>query len=282
MIDEPIEQKIAQARNGNLDSLEQVIRAIQNDLYRVAIHMLGDIEDAQDATQEILVKVVTHLDQFRGESAFSTWAHRIAINHLLSVRKRRHQQRTMSFAQLRNDIDTGLAFEPTDPAALPDQDLLTEEVKLNCTLGMLQCLDPSHRIAYILGEVIEVSGEEGGAILAISPAAYRQRLARARQSLRNFMNATCGLVNSNNPCRCSRQIAPSLHSGRLDPATLRFARHPTETPFDRARDVFQRRELVQLDRAAAVIRSHPAYQAPDSFVAAIRKLLTSGDFDILQ
>jgi RNA polymerase sigma factor (sigma-70 family) len=82
-----IETLVEQAKEGNREALEQVIETIQDRVYGLAIRMLSNPSDAEDATQEILIKVVTHLAEFRGESAFTSWVYRIACNHLLTTRK---------------------------------------------------------------------------------------------------------------------------------------------------------------------------------------------------
>ena len=67
-----------------------------------------------------------------------------------------------------------------------EQSLLVQEIAISCMQGMLLCFDRDLRMAYILGEIFEVSGDDAAYILAISPAAYRKRLSRARRLLRGF------------------------------------------------------------------------------------------------
>src|SRR5262249_22269550 len=89
-----LEKLIAGAQQGDAAALEALVRAIQDQIYRLAMRMVGDPADAEDATQEILVKVITHLGSFRGESTFGTWMYRVAANHLLTLRKLRSEERT--------------------------------------------------------------------------------------------------------------------------------------------------------------------------------------------
>ena len=83
-----LENLVQQAKEGSREALESVVLGIQDRIYGLALRMLGYPADAEDAAQEILIKVVTRLDSFRQESAFSTWVYRIAANHLLTTRKR--------------------------------------------------------------------------------------------------------------------------------------------------------------------------------------------------
>ena len=75
------------AMEGDKDALEMLIRSIQNRIFGLSLKMLYQPSDAEDATQEILIKIVTRLESFRQESTFDTWAMKIASNHLLNKQK---------------------------------------------------------------------------------------------------------------------------------------------------------------------------------------------------
>ena len=197
-------------------------------MYGLAIRMLWDPHDAQDATQEILVKVVTRLDRFRGDSALRTWVYRVAVNHLLTARRRRVEQRGWTFEAFAEDLAAGLDMGAAD-ASSPAEELLAEEVKVGCTLGMLQCLDRPQRVAYILGEVFGLPSESAAAICTTTPAAYRKRLSRARAAVRGFVADHCGIVNPQAACRCTRRTETAVRLGRVDPDAPTFAGHPQLT-----------------------------------------------------
>lgn len=272
---------VAKARSGDPGALDQIVRAIKDDVYGLAVRMLWHPADAEDATQEILVRIVTSLATFRGESRFRTWVYRVAANHLLSTRKRRAEREKLSFEIFADQLAQGLDLPAPAGDGSPEHALLEEEVKIGCTQGMLLCLDRDHRIAYILGEVFDLSGEEAASILAIAPSAYRQRLSRARRRLREFMERNCGLVNESRPCRCSRRIGIAIRSGRVHPSRLLFAAHPARGRPSRA-VTDGVREMENLHRTAALYRSHPDYAAPESLVARLRELLRGGKHAILE
>src|SRR5688500_17752283 len=92
-----LEKFVERAREGDGRALEQVILAIKDGVFGLAVRMLWHPDDAEDATQEILMKVVTHLGTFRNESAFRTWVYRIATNHLLNVRQSRVEREGITF-----------------------------------------------------------------------------------------------------------------------------------------------------------------------------------------
>jgi hypothetical protein len=126
----------------------------------------------------------------------------------------------LSFEQFADDIVRGIS-EDAPPES--EKLLLIEEVKIGCTFGMLQCLDREHRLAYILGEIMEFSGPDAAEILDISPELFRKRLQLARTSLIGFTRNYCGLVSDTAPCRCNRQISSGVHAGRLNPHNCSFA-----------------------------------------------------------
>ncbi len=105
--------------------------------------MVAQPSDAEDATQEILIKVMTRLSTFKGDAGFTTWVHRIGVNHLLDRKKTQVERLEVKFDFYAEDLRTGLA-EPSARSG-PDNALLAEEIKLSCTQAMLTCLDRQHR-----------------------------------------------------------------------------------------------------------------------------------------
>ena len=259
------------ARNGDRGCLERLVAAIQDRIYGLALRMLWHPEDARDATQEILIRIVTRLGTFRGQSSFDTWAYRVAANFLLTARKSRLEEQRYTFERFGEELDEGFSDEADPPEAAETQ-LLIEEVKIGCTLGMLTCLDRPHRLAYILGEILELEGEEAARILGIRATAFRKRLSRARAAVVAFTRAKCGLVNPERPCRCRRRLPHALRCGRVAPDHLLFASDAAS-----AREfpavLAEIRRLEVLRRAAALFRSHPRFAAPADVTVAIRKLL---------
>ena len=268
----PMEELVVCAQQGNRAALEAVIERVRDRIYNLALRMLWHPEDAEDATQEILVRIVTHLGSFRGESAFTTWVYRVASNYLLTTRKRRAEREELTFERFAEQLDEGLAPEVPGPATEVEQRLLVEEVKLGCSQGMLLCLDRDHRLAYILGDVFRLTSQEAAEIVGISPVAFRKRLSRARGRLHGFMERKCGLVNPGNPCRCARRVGHAVEVGRVNPHQLLFATHPVRLDADAStRDVV--REMERLHSAADLLRGHPDYAAPGKATEVVRGLL---------
>jgi hypothetical protein len=190
-------------------------------------------------------------------------------NYLLTARKSRLEEQRYTFDRFGVELDEGLSDEPV-PYGAADTALLLEEVKIGCTLGMLQCLDRPHRLAYILGEILEMEGEEAAGVLGIRPAAFRKRLSRARDAVIAFTRTKCGLVNPDRPCRCRRRLQAALRVGRVAPGRLAFTDAGQAQGFPAVlREI---RRLEEVRRAAALFRSLPSPPAPNETIAFIRRL----------
>lgn len=263
---------VASARAGHRDALEALVRRHQPWIHNIALRMLGHPQDAEDATQEILLKALTRLASYEGRSAFRTWLYRIAVNHVLNTRRGRRERAGLTFACYAHGLDSTPDLDLPDASAVPaDLRLLVDEARIGCTSGMLLCLDREQRLAYVLGEIFGVTDAVGAELLDLSPENFRQRLARARRDLHSFMNDRCGLVNPANPCRCARKTRGFIEAGYVDPANLLFARDHVR----RVRDAAPRTDarVQTLDRQYAdVFRDHP-FQAPRDLVPTLRDLL---------
>jgi RNA polymerase sigma factor (sigma-70 family) len=270
-----------QAQRGERRALEELVRRHQAWIYGLARRMVGGPEEAEDASQEILIKMVTKLSTFRHESSFRTWLYRIGVNHILNRRRGRWERRFASFERHRTFAD-GLQEERgagrTQPS--PEDELLVEETKSVCLAGMLLCLDRTQRLAFILGAVMGLDSRVGGELLEVSPDNFRQVLSRARRQLASFMNDRCGLVNEANACRCAAKTRACIAAGLVDPRSLRF----TPEHLARVHAVVAARADLADDalqcRVEAAFRDRPALPSPD-LVAIVRKLLQSPDIQQL-
>ena len=269
-----LEILVGQASEGSQEALETLVARIQDQVFALALRMLGHPADAEDAAQEILIKVITHLTDFRGESAFSTWVYRIGVNHLLTTRRRRAELQEIGF-DIWEEAIAQIGNEPwPETSSTPEQELLVEETRLSCLQGMLLCLEREVRAAYILGEIMETTSEEGALILGITPAAYRKRLSRGRARIREFMSKNCDLVNPGNPCSCSRQACSALRQGHLDPKDLSFVgRAAAAGSKTDLRHLLK--SMDELGRVAALFRTVPEYKAPESFAGLVKQVLES-------
>ncbi len=259
-----LEETTQLAINGDKEALNHLVSALQGDLFALSLRMMGNREDAEDATQEILIRIVTRLSQFDFRSKLKTWAYRVAVNYILDVKKSAIERLHMTFEQLAEDV-TGALSEAGPTEA--EQSLLVEEVKIGCSMGMLQCLDREHRLTYILGEVMEMQGPEAAEVLEISPQLFRKRLQSARAAMLRFMKSYCGLVSDEAPCRCNRQVPAALHMGRISGERCNYAATPTS--FEQTRTMVR-----QVEEARWTLQVHRTNNPRPASVDFARQLLT--------
>lgn len=263
---EQLEILVNKANQGDKKSLELVISDIKDLVYNLALRMLLYPEDAEDATQEILVKIVTHLSTFKGKSKFTTWTYRIATNYLLTVKGKKNREFAMNFQEYGDLIDSGHSDTILYTQNKGEQSLLEEEVKVSCTHGMLLCLNETNRLVYILGIILEFNSIEGAGILGITPENFRKQLSRSRGKLRNFLDAKCGLANPDNPCRCNKKIDYLISQKIIEPRKLRFADHQK-----RSIELIQKIDL--LEKSASIFRSTRQYDTPESVVKKMKETI---------
>ena len=219
--DKSDDELIDSAVNGSVAALEALIYRHQHFIYNIALKMMGNVQDAQDITQEILIKIITKLSQFKKESNFRTWLYRITFNHFLQMKKSMSELATESFEVVEKQLDSipSQALSLLEESEMRDE---IEETKLACMNGMLLCLERDQRLVFILGELFNVNHDLGANLLNISKDNFRQKLSRARKDLYNFMNKKCGLIRKDNPCRCSSKTKGFILAGKVNPDNLQF------------------------------------------------------------
>src|SRR5882724_8850330 len=190
---------VLRAKSGDRDALEEIVGRHQAWIYNIAVRMLYHPQDAEDATQEILVKAVTALSSFEGRSSFRTWLYRIAVNHVLNTKRGRLEPARMSFNCYAHALDRTPDLDLPDQRSVPiDLRLVVDEARLSCTSGMLLCLDRGQRLIYILGEILDVTDAVGPGLPEISRKTSRHNLPRPPRTLHSFMTARGGFVNGSN------------------------------------------------------------------------------------
>jgi RNA polymerase sigma factor (sigma-70 family) len=272
---DPDEKLVTGARAGNCDQLEALLTRHLPWIFNLSLRMLHRRADAEDATQEILLKTIKALPEFRSEAKFSTWLYRIAVNHLLNVRKPKWASAdavcsfTVASAGLRQVPDLDLPDPRTVPVPI---EILIEETKNNCMIGTLLCLDGRQRLVFILGEIFQVSDQVGAEIAEVTPDNFRQILSRARRDLYEYLRDNCSLVNAENDCKCVRKTRAFIQAGFVDPAKLEFtqahARKVREVAAQRAPEIFE----AYMEVGASVYRGHPFYE-PAEQAEILRRVL---------
>ncbi len=271
------EQLVARVQGGDREALEELALRHQPWIHNLVVRMVWAADEADDLTQDILVRMVTGLAGFRGESRLRTWLYRIAVNRIFTHRQQRAAEPVTTFAEFSRDLDDTPDMDPPDPHDLETQ-LLIEEAKILCTMAMLLCLDGRQRLVFILGEVFGVPDTVGAEVLESTPANFRQLLARARRDLYGFMAGKCGLVNTANPCRCARKMRGFIERGYMSADNRRFAEGHRRRVRDVARSRAHELELADERLHAALFRDHPFLDARGQS-ALIRGILAGIDLE---
>jgi RNA polymerase sigma factor (sigma-70 family) len=275
--DPPDAELVEQTQHGNRAALEKLVLRHQAWIYNIAVRMVFQPQDAEEVTQEVLVKVITKLSTFKGQSKFRTWLYRIAANHVLNMKRQSAETRVTTFADYGAAIDSTPDGDLPDPRSVPVAlPMLVEEAKNSCTMGMLLCLDRKQRLIFTLGAILGASDAVGGEVLEMTADNFRQSLARARRDLHSFMNDQCGLVNKSNPCRCPKKTRGFIEHGHVDPHRLLFVPEHFERLRDVAGETVREIEDVVERQHAAIYRDHPFLKPADQ-INWLRRMLERDD-----
>ena len=175
---------VARSRRGDASAFSTLIRRYEGKIFRLAMNITQNKEDAEDVLQEAFFKAYEHLDQFQGNSRFYTWIVRIAVNQALMKLRKRKSDRAIS---LDEQIDTGEDTVVREIAAWdpdPEQQYSQEELRTILT-GAITELEPIYRTVFTLRDVDGLSTEETAEALDLSVPAVKSRLLRARLQLRD-------------------------------------------------------------------------------------------------
>ena len=194
---------VDQAINGSKEALEAIIENIEGPVFNLSLRMLGRIEDAEDAKQDILIKVITSLSSYKGKSLFSTWVYKIAVNHLINEKNKDFVNHPLSFEIFGSDIDRYVAssVDQTNPA---EKKIFLEELKID-------------RLIFILGTMFDVDSRLGSEITGLSADNFRQRLSRSRKVMSTFLSEYCEHAGGKK-CNCMNRVNYALSQHRIDPA----------------------------------------------------------------
>lgn len=163
------ERLILKAAKGNKDAFHRLYRAHVDVVFRVCKRLLISQEEAEEVTQEVFIKVWNQLYKFEGQSMFSTWIYRIAVNTSVDhIRKQRVKTVSVDEASCESEFDTsvvGLADELT---------------------GLIQKLPERARVVFVLFAVEGRSHKEVASILDITEGGSKSHYARAREQLKQW------------------------------------------------------------------------------------------------
>ena len=275
---EEIQALVEQATAGDKKALETLVAGVQDIVFNLSLRMLGTFADAEDAAQDILLKMITHLSSFRGDSAFTTWVFRIAVNHLKNYKKHMLARFPLSFEYYGDDIENGKIQDVPDLTQNVEKDLLAEELKMSCTNVMLQCLDPESRCIFILGTMFQLDSRIAGEILEMTPEAYRQRLSRVRRKMADFLGQYCGEYGGGR-CKCKDRVNYAIQNHRIHPLQLDYTA-ASEIPVQTIVDV--KNAMEEIDGLSQDFSFCKPYRSPERTRNLIQEFLDSTQLSVVQ
>ena len=214
LFEENSQSLIPLAQSGDQNAISDLIRLHEPFIYNLAWKFTNDQDEAKDLTQEVLIKVVTKLSTFQNKSSFRTWLYRIAFNEFMQTKRRPMEDKWKDFDDFSEKLNA-IPSPDLSPEEEEEQIMRTKTARTRCMSGMLMCLTREQRLVYLVGEVFKIDHQTGAEAFGISKDNFRQKLSRTRKEFHNFMNNQCGLVNLDNPCRCSKKAKAMEAAGRM-------------------------------------------------------------------
>lgn len=177
---------VEQSRNGNVDAFEELIRDYKKSAYNIALRVLRNVEDAEDASQEALIKVFNNIRNFNMQSTFKVWMYRIVVNTCIDFKRKRN----INAVSIDENIDLGggseLHREIADDSGNPDV-LVEKNFNSKLVNDAVNKLDEDYKTIIILRDIQGFSYGEIAEILSCNLGTVKSRLNRARKSLKEIL-----------------------------------------------------------------------------------------------
>lgn len=197
----------------------KLVEKYQPYLYNLALRLVYYPQDADDLSQDVWIKILNSIDSFEEKSDFKTWSYKIMINHFLNQKRKYTDLTFEDFENTMDNMNDGLLSKQYDEGF---KQVLINEAKVGCMMGMLLCLNAEQRAIFVLGEIFEVKSQIASEIFSITKDNFRKKLSRARNDLYSFMNNQCSLINKNNSCKCELKTKALIKDGYVNKDNILF------------------------------------------------------------
>jgi len=178
-------------RAGDKAEFARLVEVYSGMVFRLALNMLGDVQDAEDVLQETFIKAYRNLSKFDGRSNLATWLYRIATNEALMIIRRRKKKFVSIDAPLQLQDQELDAINIVDWCCLPEDELMSSE-GISYLNQAIEQLAPNLRIVFVLRDIEGLSTRETAEVLKLSETAVKTRLSRARFRLRELLTSYYG------------------------------------------------------------------------------------------
>jgi len=246
-----------------------LLRKAKDRVFTLSVKYLSDFSDAEDATQDILIKIIQNYHTLKEKDKFMHWATRIATNYLINLKEAHSKFRHLSFDIMEKDCNIDLGNKDVFCFETEENERLLAELKIRCSQAMLMCLSAQDRMVYVLSSMFGINSVAGADMMGIAPDAFRKKLSRAKSKLKNFLQNNCGLVNENATCKCKRRVVYAMENNRIERNNFLFtsSKYLSQT-LDV--DAFIA-GMEELEDYSDVFKSNPDYVLPGVFAENIIK-----------
>jgi RNA polymerase sigma-70 factor, ECF subfamily len=187
---EPIRQSefsLAALKAGDRNEFARLVDVYSGPIYRLALKILNDAQDAEEVLQETFIKAFRHLATFEGRSSLSTWLYRIAVNEALMMVRQRHPNVVSTDEEIQTNDGDLEPLQIVDWHDLPEDELLSSETQTVLD-DAIQRLPETLRVVFILRDIQDLSVRETAEALNLTETAVKTRLLRARLRLREYLS----------------------------------------------------------------------------------------------
>jgi RNA polymerase sigma-70 factor (ECF subfamily) len=162
----------------DMSGFDEIYKKHYRRVYSICLRMTGNVAEAEDLTQDVFLQLHRKLKSFRGDAAFTTWLHRLTVNHvLMHFRKRRVRS---EIATDDNDMPDQIVPHTEDPSAMP----IVDQIALDTAISKLP---PGYRKVFVLHDVEGYEHEEVAKLLGCSSGTSKSQLHKARLKLRKLL-----------------------------------------------------------------------------------------------
>ena len=209
----------------NTELFDRLYRSHREKVYKLALGLSGNPDDAEEITQEAFSRAFRAYDAFREECSFFTWIYRITINVANGYLKHRAKFPVYALVE-----DLGYSLDEVidpDPGSDPETELLARQAKVRCLHSLTECLRGNERLVFCLAITLGLPHKHVADILECSSGSVKTTLHRARKRWFGYMDERCQLIKKTNPCSCRQWVRFGLSQGWITKDALSDPRPPT-------------------------------------------------------
>lgn len=271
---------IKKIQNGCQESFAHLIRKYQKYIFNIIVRISPNVSfhEAEDISQEVLIKVYNNIPDFRFECTFKVWLYKIVINSAIDFIRKNKKAKQNKWVNLRVSDNEYLEKYHPDLLNNPvEARMLIKEMQIKCLIGFFVCLNQRERAVYIFGTILKLPGKMGAQILEMTYANYRKMHSRSKQKIENIMQNSCSLINKKAKCQCKKALSQCLQNNYIKKGKYEYSSDDVKLfrkSLLSANSVF--RKFLN-KKCHKILRSLPQYESRHT-IDSIKKIVTSQDF----